>query len=340
MLMFREDNIHHTQPTSIVRNILWGIVLAGGEGTRLQNLVKRLYGYPRPKQYCTLTGTHSLIKQTIYRASKIISNKNILTVVTHDHSKYYREELSNRPVETIIVQPCPRGTSAGILLPVAKIYKSDPDSIVAIFPSDHFIREENRFINYIKEASLFVERNPDLIVIVGVRPDRIESGLGWIERGEKIYSNNDDLNFLHIHKFLEKPDLAVSASLFASGCLINTFIVVGKSKTILNQMETHLPRLFDAFAPIFNSLGTEHEKITIKQIFKLVPDGNFSEDFLEKVCDHLAVLEIPDVYWSDWGEEQRITHDLEKFHLSLSAKIITHTETLKGIHNAVPRVAT
>jgi mannose-1-phosphate guanylyltransferase len=330
--MFREDYLLRYKLTSKPKNNLWGIVLAGGEGTRLKNLVKRLYGYHRPKQYCTLTGTRSLIKQTINRVSKIISSNNILTVVTSHHSKFYKEELSNRPEETIIVQPCPRGTSAGILLPVAKIYKSDPDSIVAIFPSDHFILEENKFINYVREASLFVERNPNLIVMVGIRPDKNETGLGWIERGEKINSFND-LNFLQIRKFWEKPGLVIADSLFASGCLINTFIVVGKSKTIINQMENRLPQLSEAFAPIFKSLGTEKEKNTIEQFFKFIPEGNFSKDFLEKICDHLAVLEIPDVYWSDWGEEQRIMHDLERFNLSFSPKIVSYTETIELFHS-------
>ena len=336
--MFRKENISGNRHTSTVKNMLWGIVLAGGEGTRLQNLVKRLYGYPRPKQYCTLTGNHSMIKQTIFRAARIIANKNILTVVNRNHSKYYREELRNRPVETIIVQPCPRGTSAGILLPVAKIYKSDPDSTVAIFPSDHFIPEENKFNSYIMEASLFVDRNPDLIVMIGVRPDRLETGLGWIEIGEKIHST-DDLNFMRINNFCEKPDLAVTASLFASGCLVNTFIIVAKSRTIINQMETHLPQLLSAFAPIFNSLGSENEKITIKQYFKLIPERNFSKDFLEKVCDHLAVLEIPDVYWSDWGEEQRIKYDLEKFHLSFTRKSVPRSSVTGILHTAMPYLA-
>jgi mannose-1-phosphate guanylyltransferase len=330
--MFREDDLLHFHQTSMPKNNLWGIVLAGGEGTRLKNLVKRLYGYHRPKQFCTLTGARSLIKQTINRASKIIPSKNILTVVTSHHSKFYREELCNRPEETIIVQPCPRGTSAGILLPVAKIYKSDPDSTVAIFPSDHFILEENKFMNYVREASIFVDRNPDLIVIVGIRPDKSETGFGWIEQGEKINSLND-LNFLQIRKFWEKPGLVIADSLFALGCLMNTFIVVGKSKTIINQMENRLPQLSEAFTPIFKSLGTENEKITIEQFFKLIPEGDFSKDFLEKICDHLAVLEIPDVYWSDWGEEQRITHDMKRFNLSFPHKIIPYTETIEMLHS-------
>jgi mannose-1-phosphate guanylyltransferase len=241
------------------------------------------------------------------------------------------EELRSRPVETIVVQPCPRGTSAGILLPVAKIYKTDPDSIVTIFPSDHFIQEENKFINYIKEASIFVEKHPDLIVLAGIKPDKIETGLGWIECGYKIDLFND-LNFSRIRNFYEKPDAANASSLFASGCLINTFIVIGKSRTIVEQMKKNLPFLFETFDPIYESLGTKHEKEIIKEYFKLIPDVNFSKDFLEKVIDKLVVLEIPDVYWSDWGEEQRIMYDMKKYHLSFPHKIIPHKGTTERLH--------
>ena len=334
--MFREIISQPKQPSTMVKSNLWGIVLAGGEGTRLKNLVKRLYGYHRPKQYCTLTGVHSLIRQTINRASKIISNNKILTVVTSHHSEYFKEELRDQQEGTVIVQPCPRDTSAGVLLPVAKIYQSDPDSTVVIFPSDHFIHEENKFINYVKEASLFVDGNPDLIVMVGVRPERIETGLGWMERGEKIHSFNG-FKFHQVRKFWEKPDLRSTASLYASGCLVNTFIVVGKSKTLIDLMKKRLPQLFDAFTPIMKSLGTKYEKIAIEQFFEFMPEVNFSKDFLEKISGHLAVLEVPNVYWSDWGEEQRVTNDMERFHLSFSHKIYHHRKELKRPYRITAR---
>jgi hypothetical protein len=82
-----------------------------------------------------------------------------------------------------------------------------------------------------------------------------------------------------------------------------------------------------------------HEKITINQFFKLVPEDKFSMDFLEKVCDHLAVLEIPNLYLSDWGEEQRIAHNMEKFHLSFTRKSVHHTTALDMLSAAVPYVA-
>jgi mannose-1-phosphate guanylyltransferase len=316
--MFREDNSPHGKQISTIKNKLWGVVLAGGEGTRLRNLVTSLYGYNRPKQFCTLIGKQSLIKHTLNRASKIISPKNILTVVTRHHSKFYKEELRNQPEESILVQPCPRDTSAGILLSVSKIYNSDPDSTVVIFPSDHFILEENKFVNYVKKACLFVDMNPDLIVLVGIKPDKIEPGLGWIERGNKINSVNN-FNFNRVQKFWEKPDSATTTSLFRNGCLINTFIVIGKSQTIIEQMNKSIPELFKAFEPIREKIGTSQERITIERFFKFVPKINFSKDFLTKISNYLSVLEIPDLYWSDWGEEQRVMSDIQRFSLSRSS---------------------
>jgi mannose-1-phosphate guanylyltransferase len=313
--MFREDNLERAQQISAVNNNLWGVVLAGGEGTRLSNFIKSLYGYHRPKQYCAITGTQSLIKHTIKRVAKIIPDSKILTVVNRDHSKYYREELHNRPEETIVVQPCPRDTSAGILLPVSKIYNTDPDSTVAIFPSDHFILEEDKFINYVKEACIFVNMNPDLIVLIGVRPDRIESGLGWIERGERIQATNN-FKIHRIQKFWEKPDSIAGASLFNSGCLVNTFIIIGKTKTLIKQIAKQLPHLSRTFEPIREKMGTPMEKFAIEKFFGSLPEVNFSTDFLQKLNGSLAVMEVPDVYWSDWGEEQRVVYDIGRFNLS------------------------
>ncbi len=318
--MFREDNSLRGEEIQSVNNNLWGVILAGGEGKRLKNLVERMYGYHRPKQYCTIVGSKSLIQHTIERASMIIPHRRILTVVNKSHSRYIKEELNLRPEETIIVQPCPRETSAGILLPVSKIYRSDPGSTVTIFPSDHFILEENKFINYVKEASIFVEKNPELIVMIGVRPDRIESGLGWIQQGEEI-SYGTEHKFHKVDKFWEKPDLTTAASLFKNGSLINTFIVVAKSGTILQQMHFRLPHLMQSFEPIYENIGTVNEEIAIDKYFKFIPEINFSKDFLEKIGPNLAVLEIPDIYWSDWGEEQRVAYDIERFNLSFAKNI-------------------
>ncbi len=293
---------------------LWGIVLAGGEGNRLKDLVKKQYGYHRPKQFCTFIGTRSLIRHTLDRALKIIPQEHLFTVITKHQYKYAVEEIGDPLSKMTITQPCARETSAGILLPMLKINQIDPEAIVTIFPSDHFINEENHFMDYVKEANLFVVNNPDSIVMLGVKPDRIESGYGWIEPGTTILYKDGKI-IKRVKRFWEKPDPEKAEILWYNGCLWNTFVLIGRSLTFIKQMQNCIPEVFNAFEPIRKEIGSSREEIAIERLFKFVPSINFSRFVLEMIPEHLCVMEVSDIYWSDWGDEKRIRNDLEKLSL-------------------------
>src|SRR5215471_7657076 len=139
---------------------LWGLILAGGDGQRLQPLIKAWYGHARPKQYCTFFGGHSLLRQTLARVERLIPAVRLLTVVTQAHMTYVRKELYDRAPETVIIQPCNRETGAGILLPLLHIVHHDPEAIVALFPSDHFIREEAPFMAAVATAVVSLAAHP------------------------------------------------------------------------------------------------------------------------------------------------------------------------------------
>src|SRR5262245_26114855 len=102
-------------------NHLWGIVLAGGNGMRLQPFIKELYGVALPKQYCALTGTRSMLRHTIDRARMLIPRQQLVTVVNKSHLQYAEEQLSDQPADTVVVQPMCRETGPGILLPLVHI---------------------------------------------------------------------------------------------------------------------------------------------------------------------------------------------------------------------------
>ena len=299
----------------------WGIVLAGGEGTRLKQLVQKLYGYHRPKQFCTIIGTRSMVRHTLDRVKILIPHEQIITVITRNHLQYAIEEIFDQPADTIIVQPYARETSAGILLPLLKINHWDPDSIVSIFPSDHFINEENRFMEYVREANEFVEHNLDSIIMLGIAPDQIESGYGWIEPGNKILQNGNK-KIHHVRGFWEKPDKEKAEILWYDGCLLNTFVLIGRSTTFIKHMQKCIPEVFNAFEPIRETLGSSMEDEIIGNTFKHIPAINFSHFVLENISDHLHVMEISNVYWSDWGEEERIKNDIKKLDLSFREFIL------------------
>ncbi len=313
---------------------IWGVVLAGGEGNRLKNLVKKQFGYYKPKQYCTFIGTRSLIRHTLDRALMLIPQEHLLTVITKHQYKYALEEIGDPLINNIVTQPCTRETSAGILLPMLKINQMDPEAIVTIFPSDHFIYEENYFMNYVREANLFVANNPDTIVMLGVKPNRIENGYGWIEPGNNIQNSGSKI-IRQVKRFWEKPDLEMAEVLLQNGCLWNTFVLVGRSATFIRHIQNCVPDVFNAFDYIRENICTPHESIAIERAFNYVPSLNFSRFVLETIPEHLCVMEVSDVYWSDWGEEDRIRNDLEKLSLIMIDSIQTcaPNETGSNVEN-------
>ena len=118
---------------------LWAIVLAGGEGSRLRALTRYLYGDERPKQYAVLTGSKSLLRQTLERVARLIPPSRIVVVAQASHDRYLGAELTGFPQVHVLSQPSDRGTAAGVLMPAHWIRARDPRAVVAVFPADHFI---------------------------------------------------------------------------------------------------------------------------------------------------------------------------------------------------------
>lgn len=299
---------------SQVEDHLWGIILAGGNGNRLKGFLKQLYNTNRPKQYCTITGTRSMLRHTLDRARCLIAKDHLLTVVNCDHLTYLDGQLNDQPPGTIIEQPCYRETGPSILLPLLNIHRRDPQALIVIFPSDHFIIEESRFMEYVREAGFFVNRTPESVVLLGIQPDRPETGYGWIERGGKIpwVGNND---FYHVRRFWEKPKVKMAEILQMKGCLWNTMVLVGTANTLLQHFQTLTPDLFQLCRIVRATLGSLHEKEIMRGAYSVMPSLNFSSSILERIPRHLCVLHLTGIYWNDWGEEDRVRLDMETFHL-------------------------
>src|SRR5512144_3351928 len=149
---------------------LWAIVLAGGEGTRLRALTRYLYGEERPKQFAVLTGSKSLLRQTLERVARLIPPSRIVVVTQASHDRYLRAELAGFPEVHVLAQPCDRGTAAGVLLPAHWIHARDPRAVVAVFPADHFVLEEDTFMGHVAEVTAYVRAHLDGLVLLGVPP--------------------------------------------------------------------------------------------------------------------------------------------------------------------------
>ncbi len=297
-----------------------GIVLAAGEGKRLRPLVRRLRGDTLPKQYVNLIGTSSMLEQTFRRAEMLIPSDHLFTVVSQEHLGYpeVRRQLSGRRSGTVIAQPENKETGPGLLLPLMHLNKRYPDSTVVVFPSDHFVLEEDLFMAYVDLAFHVVERDPASTVLMGVEPDEPEPEYGYILPGEEI-NPAALLGVREVTLFVEKPEPRVAQQLTASGALWNTLVMVFRVETFLNLVRRAAPMLYRSFQRIREAIDKPEETDILAEVYGNMDPVNFSTGLLEKFSldpqSRLFVVPVRRVLWSDWGSEHRLMSVLRRIGL-------------------------
>ncbi len=290
---------------------LWSIVLAGGEGERVQPLVQRWLGHSKPKQYCTFVGTRSLLQHTMDRADRLTASDQKVIVIGRSHAWQAWPQLGQRSSGMVILQPANRNTAAGVFLSLTYIKARDAKATVVIYPSDHFVYPEHRFLNAVQRAVWTAEWLPDRLVLLGVPPDRLELDYGWIQPGEQL-DHSSNYRIHTVRAFLEKPTAARADSALAGGALWNTLVLAAKVETLWQMGWLCLPDLMPAFERLLGAIGTTYEAKTLEAIYERLPAYNFSSDLLRLVPSQLAVVEMTGVLWSDWGRPERIANTLRQ----------------------------
>jgi len=294
-----------------------GIVLSAGNGTRLREFIRQRRGDDLPKQYINFVGRRSMLEHTYDRTKRLIPEPQIFIVVAKQHLRFreVHRQLESKPPQSLVIQPLNKETAPGILLPLLHIYKRFPDAIVAVFPSDHFVREENRFMRYVNDAFELVESDPSRLVLLGLEPDGPDPEYGYIVPGEQIEASRSD-SARHVEIFVEKPSVDAANKIIASGALWNTMIMVFACKTLLSVIQRAAPEIYRCFEPIQNAIETDDEQRVIEKVYQSLPSLNFSHGVLEALpSEHrrsLLVLPVRGVTWSDWGTADRLSSMLEQ----------------------------
>ncbi len=164
---------------------LWGVVLSGGEGVRLRALTRQICGDERPKQYVPIYGNRTLLRQTLDRVALRIRPSRTAVVTLRSHSRFFGEHWAGSEPPRVLIQPTDRGTAAGILFPIHWIARQDPDAIVAVFPSDHFVSGPATFMASVARIVAWVREHPARLVLLGAHPTSPEVEYGWIELGRR-----------------------------------------------------------------------------------------------------------------------------------------------------------
>jgi mannose-1-phosphate guanylyltransferase len=279
------------------------IILAGGEGTRLSEVTRRISGDATPKQFCPVIGNASLLKQTRLRVSLAVGENRIVTVLTRAHERHYRDLFNEIPPGNVVIQPANRGTAPAILYALMRLSKVARDTCVAVFPSDHFVSDDREFMRHVDLAFDAIGSRPEMTALLGISPHTVESGYGWIEPGELVASCAP---LFSVRRFWEKPSSEVAGELLRSGYMLNSFVMVARVSTLIGLIMVAMPGLFASFSKIRDLLGTTREQGGLEKLYARIPTASFSDEVLERNPINLGVLPINGVEWSDLGEPQRV----------------------------------
>ena len=276
--------------------------MAGGVGSRFWPVSTTDF----PKQFHDMLGTgDTLIQKTFTRLSQIIPKENIIILTNEVYNDIVLEQLPMVKQEQIILEPAMRNTAPCILYASLKIKKENPDAVMVVAPSDHWIEDEVQFCANLQHAFDFCEREDNLMTL-GILPTFPNTGYGYIE-----YDKLDSRPIKKVKQFREKPDYATARKFIQSrNFLWNAGIFVWSVKSVLNAFQEFQPVMYDHFMQGYDVYNTSNEKQFIKENYPLAENISVDYAILEKAHN---VFVLPATFdWNDLGTWGSLHEKLDK----------------------------
>jgi mannose-1-phosphate guanylyltransferase len=284
----------------------WGIVLAGGDGSRLRALTTTASGIAVPKQFCSLRGGASLLDEALQRAASVAPVERISSVVAEQHAAWWCRSLAGLAPANVFVQPQNRGTALGILLALLHIVARDPHARVVILPADHHVGEEPVLARALQQAVAAVRARPADIMLLGIAPEEPDPELGYI-----VPAGDTGVGSVPVAWFVEKPTLGEARTLIARGALWNAFIIVARAIALLELFDRHDPGLLRRMRFAVRRANTSADSSTaLVDLYLRERSVDFSRDIAQRYGAVFRVLRVPACAWTDLGTVQRVTKTL------------------------------
>jgi mannose-1-phosphate guanylyltransferase len=316
---------------------VYAVIMAGGVGSRF---------WPRsreknPKQLLEIFGDGTMIQNTVKRLKGFIEEKNVFVVTNKLQKNAIIKQLPNVPVENIIVEPVGRNTAPCIGLAALFIDRFDSKGIMVVLPADHLIGNEPEFIRILQTASQVAQITSGLVTI-GIHPTHPETGYGYIQvkdRSEETQPVNINGVF-EVKTFAEKPNYATAVKFLESGDFFwNSGMFVWRVDTILNEIHKSLPELHAQLINLQHSIGTPLFDQNLETTYGLIRGISIDYGVMEKAQRVYAVK--GDFGWNDlgsWDEVNRLSSKDEQGNY-LHGKIIAVNSKNNYIHTSDKIVA-
>ena len=278
---------------------LHAVILAGGAGERFWPVSRR----HRPKPFLRVVGGKTLLEATLERARRFVSEENVWIVCGHEHARAMRAE-SGLPASRVLVEPRRRNTALAVAWAAHRIRAGDREAVMAVLSADHHIPDAAAFARAMR-TSAKAAHSAGVLMTVGVRPTRPETGYGYIQLGAPAGKGYAGLH--RVRRFVEKPDAARARRYVALGdYLWNAGIFVWSAQTLLNEIEICAPDLHRALAPLRKSPRGRAK--VVESVYRRAPSLAIDVAVMER---SRRVWTIPaDFAWSDVGTWASLAEEL------------------------------
>ena len=271
------------------------VIMAGGVGSRFWPMSTA----DKPKQFIDVLGTgKTLLQLTVERFGDLVVPENIWVVTNERYAGIVAEQLPEMPKGNILCEPCRRNTAPCIAYVSWRIKSKDPKANIVVTPSDHVVMNVQEFQRVIRQCMQFTA-DSDAIVTLGMKPNRPETGYGYIQ-ADLSTSSLRNKEIFRVDSFREKPDLQTAMQYIQKNNYFwNAGIFIWNVGTIVNAFRVYQPRLSKIFESMLPIYGTEQEQTVINEKFPQCENISVDYAIMEK-ADEIFVCPA-DFGWSDLG---------------------------------------
>ena len=309
----------------------YAILMAGGVGSRFWPVSMSKF----PKQFHDMLGTgDTLIQKTFARLSNLIPKENIFILTNEAYNDLVLEQLPEVSQRQVVLEPAMRNTAPCILYASLKIQKENPDAVMIVAPSDHWIEDEQSFTNNVKEAFDYCSDN-DALMTLGIQPTFPNTGYGYIE-----FDKNSSEQIKEVNQFREKPDYETAKEFIAQGNFLwNAGIFMWSAKSVVAAFKNFQPSLYALFEKGIAAYNTPEEYQFIKENYPKAEDVSVDYAIMESAKNVYVSKATFD--WNDLGTWGSLYDKLDKnsdANATVNAKLLAEDATGNMIRTATDKL--
>ncbi|PCE64577.1 mannose-1-phosphate guanylyltransferase [Sediminicola luteus] len=280
----------------------YAVLMAGGVGSRFWPVSTS----QNPKQFHDMLGAgKTLIQKTFDRLNQFIPAENILILTNERYNDLVLEQLPKVTQDQVVLEPAMRNTAPCILYAALKIQKQNPDAVMIVAPSDHWIEDEAAFARDV-EASFEKCKETGVLCTLGIKPSFPNTGYGYIE-----FDKQATENLKPVAQFREKPDYATAQQFLEQGNFLwNAGIFMWSVQTIVNAFTSYQPEMFELFQRGVSAYNTTDERQFIQENYGKAENISIDYAILER---SKSIFVLPASFdWNDLGTWGSLYDKLEK----------------------------